>query len=47
MQRKPNPPSETLDVETCRRILDVNLTGAVICAREDRKQWPSIYKCMN
>jgi glucose 1-dehydrogenase len=27
-------PSEALDVETYRRILDVNLTGAVICARE-------------
>jgi glucose 1-dehydrogenase len=27
-------PSEALDVDTYRRILDVNLTGAVICARE-------------
>jgi glucose 1-dehydrogenase len=27
-------PSEALDIETYRRILDVNLTGAVICARE-------------
>src|SRR5664279_5818125 len=27
-------PSEALDVDTLRRILDVNLTGAVICARE-------------
>jgi glucose 1-dehydrogenase len=26
-------PSEALDVETYRRILDVNLTGAVLCAR--------------
>jgi glucose 1-dehydrogenase len=26
-------PSETLDVDTYRRILDVNLTGAVLCAR--------------
>ena len=26
-------PSEALDVDTYRRILDVNLTGAVICAR--------------
>jgi glucose 1-dehydrogenase len=26
-------PSETLDVEAYRRILDVNLTGAVLCAR--------------
>src|SRR6266700_559456 len=27
-------PSEALDVETYRRILDVNLTGAVICAQK-------------
>jgi len=27
-------PSEALDVETYRRILDVNLTGAVLCARQ-------------
>jgi glucose 1-dehydrogenase len=27
-------PSEALEVDTYRRILDVNLTGAVICARE-------------
>jgi glucose 1-dehydrogenase len=27
-------PSEALDVDTYRRILDVNLTGAVICARQ-------------
>jgi len=27
-------PSESLDVETYRRILDVNLTGAVICAQK-------------
>jgi glucose 1-dehydrogenase len=27
-------PSDALDVDTYRRILDVNLTGAVICARE-------------
>jgi glucose 1-dehydrogenase len=26
-------PSEALDVETYRKILDVNLTGAVLCAR--------------
>ena len=26
-------PSEALDVDTYRRILDVNLTGAVLCAR--------------
>ncbi len=26
-------PSEALDIETYRRILDVNLTGAVLCAR--------------
>jgi glucose 1-dehydrogenase len=26
--------SETLDVETYRRILDVNLTGAVLCAQQ-------------
>lgn len=26
-------PSEALDVETYRRIIDVNLTGAVLCAR--------------
>jgi glucose 1-dehydrogenase len=26
-------PSETLDVEAYRRMLDVNLTGAVLCAR--------------
>ncbi len=26
-------PSDALDVETYRRILDVNLTGAVLCAR--------------
>lgn len=27
-------PSEALDVETYRRILDVNLTGAVLCAQK-------------
>jgi glucose 1-dehydrogenase len=27
-------PSETLDVETYRRILEVNLTGAVLCAQK-------------
>jgi glucose 1-dehydrogenase len=27
-------PSEALDVDTYRRILDVNLTGAVICAQK-------------
>jgi glucose 1-dehydrogenase len=27
-------PSEALDVETYRRILDVNLTGAVLCAQQ-------------
>ena len=27
-------PSEALDVDTYRRILDVNLTGAVLCARQ-------------
>lgn len=27
-------PSEALDIETYRRILDVNLTGAVLCAQQ-------------
>src|SRR5437764_15254793 len=27
-------PSEALDIDTYRRILDVNLTGAVICAQK-------------
>jgi glucose 1-dehydrogenase len=31
--QKPSP-SDALDVETYRRILDVNLTGAVLCAQQ-------------